>query len=224
MYKGISKLVLLSLLFTQLYSYAQTTEREISFGFRAGYVNTTLYGSYVEFSRSSTTTGTSKPVNSKSSFEIAASVYYQVYKPIFITTGIGFIQKGGDIENFTPLYPVDVTLNYLNIPVGVSVRAIQGKKFSIFADGGFVFNYEVSSEQDFKKGIDPTEETTESKFIVSYSLGGSCRYKVSETFSVQVEAHYLNDINPFFTQVIYEDLEMKTKGKVFSLGVVYKWR
>ena len=203
---------------------SQGSQREINVGFRAGYASTIIHGSYVEFSRRSVTSGPPRPVNGKIAFEVAASVYYQVYKPIFLTTGIGFIQKGGDIENFTPVYPVDITLNYLNVPLGVSLRALRWKKFTLFAEGGLIFNYEVSSKQDFKKGIDSSEETTEDKFILSYSFGGICKYRLTDRISIQGDVKFIYDINPFFTQVIYEKVEMKTKGEIYSVGVVYQWR
>lgn len=216
--------LLLTSLIATYKSVAQDSQREINFGFRAGYTSTIIHGSYVEFNRRSVTSGPPRPVNGKVSFEVAASVYYQVYKPTFIYAGIGFIQKGGDIENFTPVYPVDITLNYINIPLGVSLRAISWKKFTLFAEGGMIFNYEVSSKQDFKKGIDASEETTEDKFILSYSFGGICRYKLNDKVFIQGDVKFINDINPFFTQVIYEKVEMKTKGEVYSLGVTYQWR
>ena len=206
-------------------SAAQDSQREINFGFRVGYASTIIHGSYVEFNRRLVTSGPPRPVNGKISFEVAASVYYQVYKPIFLTTGIGFIQKGGDIENFTPVYPVDITLNYLNVPLGVAIRALSWRKFTVLAEGVMIFNYEISSEQEFKKGLG-SQETKESKFILSYSYGGSLRYKFNQKISLQGDVRVINDITPFFEQWLggYGHQEMKTKGEVYSVGVVYQWR
>jgi hypothetical protein len=199
-------------------------QKEISIGFRAGYANTFLHGREVQYQR--------RYFNNfkfveKDGFEVATTVYYQVFKPIFITSGLGFIQKGGALENTTALYPLDVTLNYINVPIGIAFRPIQGDKFSVFIEGGLIMNYEVSSNQEFKKGITGFED---SKFIVSYCYGGSLRYKLNERISLQGDLRFLGDLNAFYVDTRNDgftgnqEYPLKTKGKTVSLGVVYRWR
>lgn len=221
MHRGISKIVLLSLIFTQLSSYAQNTEREISFGFQAGYVNTTLYGSFVDHIKSHPVYD--PVVVEKVAFEISATVSYQVYKSIFTTSGIGFIQKGGSIENSGSLYPVDVTLNYLTIPVSIGIKPIKLDKFSILVSAGLINNIELSSSRDFTKGT--SGDDSNNKYTLSLSMGGSVNYRINNIISLQGDVFFINDLLPFYEwDISGEHYEMKTKGKVFSLGVVYKWR
>lgn len=221
MYRGISKIVLLSLIFTQLNSYAQTTEREISFGFRAGYVNSTLYGSFVDQIKSHPVYD--PVVVEKDAFEISATLSYQLYKSIFVISGMGFIQKGGSIENSGSLYPVDVTLNYLTIPVSIGIKPIKLDKFSILVSAGLINNFELSSSRDFTKGT--SGDDSNNKYTLSLLMGGSVNYRINNIISLQGDVFFINDLLPFYEwDISGENYEMKTKGKIFALGVVYKWR
>ncbi|MBX2968184.1 MAG: outer membrane beta-barrel protein [Cyclobacteriaceae bacterium] len=197
--------------------------RKLSLLFKAGYVVSSLHGSYVEYIRNSSF-GDPYTLRDKQGFEVAALASLQIAKPVYLVSGLGFIQKGGGIDDAS-VYPVDVTLNYLSIPLGVAINPINAGKASLFFTSGLTGNIEVFSEQEFLKGTNPDglQPEKSNTFILGYSVGGAFRYKLNETVSLQVDASALSDFTPFYERELEgRQYEMKTKGNSFSIGAVYQ--
>jgi hypothetical protein len=193
---------------------------------KAGYVMSSLYGSYVEYTRNSSF-GDPYTLRDKQGFEVAALAYLKLAKPLYLVSGIGFIQKGGAINNTNAVYPTDVTLNYLSIPIGLAINPISTGKSSLFFTTALTNNVELSSEQEFLKGTNPDGLLPEKSntFILGYSVGGAFRYELKEEVSLQIDISTLSDFTPFYERELEgRQYEMKTKGTSFSLGVVYHIR
>lgn len=196
--------------------------KKLSMLFRAGYVMSALHGSYVEYTRNSSF-GDPYILQDKQGFEVAALAYLQIAKPLYLVSGLGFIQKGGGIDDAS-VYPVDVTLSYLSIPLGVAINPINTGKASLFFTSGLTGNIELSSEQEFLKGTNPDglQPEKSNTFVLGYSVGGAFRYRLNETVSLQVDAAVLSDFTPFYERELEgRNYEMKTKGNSFSIGAVY---
>jgi hypothetical protein len=202
--------------------HAQKPGREINILFRAGYVNTSIYGSFVDLIKSSPLANNPSVVN-KNGFEISTTFSYQVYKPFFIYTRLSFIQKGGAIDHSNLTYPVDVTLNYLSIPVAVSVRPPSVYRFAASLSVGVLNNFEVSSERDFTEGTDG--EDNNRKFTLTPYMEVTLRYIIARQFALQCDVGLMNDHIPFYEwDNAGEHYEMQTRGTTISLGVVYGFR
>ncbi|MBX2966610.1 MAG: hypothetical protein KF845_10720 [Cyclobacteriaceae bacterium] len=200
--------------------------KKLSVLFRAGYVMSALHGSYVEYIRNSSF-GDPYTLQDKHGFEVAALAYLQLAKPVYLVSGLGFIQKGGAIDNTSAVYPVDVTLNYLSIPLGLAVNPVNTGKASLFFTTALTNNIELSSEQEFLKGTNPDGLLPEKSntFILGYSVGGAFRYKLNETVSLQVDVSALSDFTPFYERELEgKQYEMKTKGNSFSIGALYHFK
>lgn len=205
-------------------SYSES--KKLSVLFRAGYVISSLHGSYVEFTRNSSF-GDPYTLSDKQGFEVAALAYLQLAKPLYLVSGLGFIQTGGAINNTSAVYPTDVTLNYLSIPLGLAINPVNTGKTSLFFTTTLTNNVELSSEQEFLKGTNPDGLLLEKSntFILGYSVGGAFRYELKEEVSLQIDISTLSDFTPFYERELEgRHYEMKTKGTSFSLGVVYHLR
>lgn len=197
--------------------------KKLSVLFKAGYVMTALHGSYVEFVRNSSF-GVPYSLRDRQGFEVAALAYLQIAKPVYLVSGLGFIQKGGAIDDTSAVYPTDVALNYLLIPLGFAINPVNTGKASLFFNTSLTNNIELSSEQEFLKGTNPDGLLPEKSntFILGYSVGGSLRYKFSETVSLQIDIQALSDFTPFYERELEgKQYEMKTKGNSLSIGAVY---
>ena len=197
--------------------------KKLSVLFRAGYVISTLHGSYVEFTRNSSF-GDPYTLSDKHGFEVAALAYLQLAKPLYLVSGLGFIQKGGSINNTNAVYPTDVTLNYLSIPLGLVINPVNTGKTSLFFTTTLTNNVELSSEQEFLKGTNPDGLLPENSntFVLGYSVGGAIRYRLNEKVSLQVDATTLSHFTPFYERELEgRHYEMKVKGNSFTVGAVY---
>jgi hypothetical protein len=200
--------------------------RKLSLLFKAGYVVSSLHGSYVEYLRNSSF-GDPYSLRDKQGFEVAALAYLQLAKPLYLVSGLGFIQKGGAVNDTNAVYPTDVILNYLSIPIGLGINPINTGKFSLFFTTTLTNSIEISSEQEFLKGTNPDGLLPEKSntFILGYSVGGAFRYELKEEVSLQIDISTLSDFTPFYERELEgRHYEMKTKGTSFSLGVVYHLR
>lgn len=201
-------------------SEAFSESKKLSLLFKAGYVMSALHGSYVEYIRSSSF-GDPYTLQDKQGFEVAALGYLQIAKPLYLVSGLSFIQKGGGIDDAS-VYPVDVTLNYLSIPLGVAINPINTDKVLFFFTTALTSNVELSSEQEFLKGTNPDGVLKSNAFILGYSIGGAVRIKANDRVSLQADLSTLSDFKPFYDYKLNdEQYEMKTKGYSFSIGAVY---
>lgn len=186
-------------------------------GLRVGLSQSNIYGSFVDY------IGNFVPGNvppyrptDKQGFEFAALGYYSLGKALELNYGLGFIQKGGTLNNRDLGYTVDPTLNYLYIPIGINFKPIQLERLSVHASANLTTNIQLSSEQSYFVDY---ETAKNNKVIFGYSVGGFLRYKLTEKLVLQGDVQFLGDFNPFFTSSEQnENFEMKTNGQVFSIG------
>lgn len=200
-----------------------SSTKELSLILRAGYVSSSLYGSYVDYQRNSSF-GEPYGLKEKQGFEVGAQLYLQLFKPLYFVTGLGIIQKGGAIDDRSAVYPVDVTLTYLSVPLALAINPINTNKVSLFFTTGLTNNIELSSKQEFLKGTNPDGLLPEESntFILGYAMGGAIRYKLNDAISLQADAQVMADFTPFYERDLGGNhYEMKTKGNSFSAGVVY---
>jgi hypothetical protein len=196
--------------------------------FKASYAATSVYGSMIDVTLNNQYGIQKARAVAKSSFEVGAQVQQQVYKWIYLQSGLGLIQKGGAVEHSTAMYPIDVTLTYLYLPAYFVIKPAIGKKLSGSLQSGLDLNFELASKQDFTKGVKPGYESN--KFIPAFSVGASITYQLNEHLSLIAGYRHINDLKNFYknsevgsflgdTYVI--EYTMKTKGNIASVGVVY---
>lgn len=196
--------------------------RGLNLSLQAGFVVSGVTGSYVTFLQESSSSSP-YPLTNKNGFEVLATASYSLTNLLSVSTGAGFVQKGGTIEDTGSVYPVDVTLNYLEVPVNLILNPVATESFSLSLMAGVVNNFELSSEQEFLKGTLAGDNETSNTFILSYSFGGIVNCKLNEKFGLRAEAKLVHDITPFYERDLNDlHYEMKTKSQVFSLGVNYK--
>ena len=104
-----------------------SNSRKFYYSFDAGYVNSTIYGGYVENEKylSSLGYGDAKVINNQGLF-FSASIYGQIYKKLYARTGLTLQQKGGAIKNTGTSYPPLVGIKVqLEVPIAESEEFIE---------------------------------------------------------------------------------------------------
>jgi hypothetical protein len=189
--------------------------------FNVGYVNSKLYGSYVD--RLLNANLQSFPMAQKNAGGIETSflVTAKLFKFASLKSGIGFTQQGGEITHSPFVYPIDVKLNYLTIPLGVGFNTTM-RKTNLAVEGGVQLAFEISSSQDFRKGISNFYEQKNETTIPSYFLGGSLVHDINGAWGIEFSYRFVNAMKPFYTQEYLGQVrDMSTRAQSFSVGVIY---
>jgi hypothetical protein len=197
-----------------------------SFGLDIGYNESELYGSFKDelYEGSATDYEPSKfKAVGKNAKDIDLTVYIKLYKFFYIKTGLGYTQHGGKFLGTRLWYPVDVTLDYISVPVGVGVNPVVYRALSVALDGGFQFSQELSSEQEFVKGIGP--RVHQNRVVYGYFCSGSVIGSISSRWAIRASYRYTKALRPFHENEIaygkWHGLELSSKATAFSGGVIY---
>jgi len=227
-YMGNIKPLVLSISFVLLHIFASAQDslklldHGFTLRFNIGYVTSELYGSYVERLVNANLQGFPMAEKNAGGLETNFLVTARLFKFMSIKSGIGFTQHGGKIEHSPFVYPIDVKLAYLTIPLGISLNTTM-RKTNLAVDGGVQYAFEISSSQDFQKGITSSEykqsnETT----IPTYFLGASLLHDINGTWGIEFSYRFVNGLKPFYTQQYRDQVrELSTRAQSFSVGVIY---
>ncbi|MCD9015470.1 hypothetical protein [Parachryseolinea silvisoli] len=197
-----------------------------SLGLDIGYNESELYGSFKDEINEGSATDYEpsrfKAVG-KNAKDFDLTVYLKLYKFFYVKTGLGYTQHGGKFLNTRLSYPVDVTLDYLNVPVGVGVNPVVYGPLSVALDIGFQFSQELSSEQEFVKGIGP--RVHQNRFVSGYFWSGSVIGSISSRWAIRASYRYTKALRPFHENEIaygkWDGLELSSKATAFSGGIIF---
>ena len=208
-------------------SYAQffvpPDDSKLHIGFNAGFVQSEIEGSFVDYELSRNLAGKRPEVHGKDGIEVEAVVTMKIFKFLYCKTGIGYNEQGGEIRHNDLVYPMDIKLSYLDIPATVGVHMVRLKKLSVAAEGGIQLNQEISPEQNFKKGV--ISKNWSNTFIPAATYGLSAAYKVNDRISIRGSYKFMKAIRPFYEHEYFDSrISMNTVAESFSGGVLISLR
>lgn len=196
---------------------------KIHIAVNAGYVQSEIEGSFVDYELSRNLAGKRPELHGKNGIEAEVSLNIKIFKFLYCKTGIGYNEQGGEIKYNDLVYPMDIKLSYLDVPVSVGVHLVRLKKISVAAEGGIQFNQEISPEQNFKKGVIAKNWST--SFIPAVTYGLYARYKISPKLSIQGSYKYMKALKPFYEHEYFDSrISMNTVAESFSAGVLVSLR
>lgn len=196
-------------------------DRRFTVRFNVGYVNSEIYGSFVDVFLNAKLQGVHMTEKNAGGIETNFLVTAKLFKFASVKSGIGFTQHGGQILHSPWVYPVDVKLNYLTIPLGLSLNTTL-RKTNLAVDGGMQYAFEISSSQDFQKGISSSYKQSNQTTIPSYYLGASLLHDINGRWGLEFSYRFVNGLKSFYTRQYNEEVqEMSTRAQSFSVGVVY---
>ena len=197
-----------------------------TFGIDVGYNSSELYGSFKDELNEGTATNYEpskfKAVG-KNAVDVDLNIFIKLSKIVYIKTGFGYTEHGGKFLNTRLTYPVDVTLDYVNVPLGVGINPVIFRRFSVALEGGFHYGLELSSEQEFVKGIGP--KVHQNRYIPGYFFSGSILGSISSHWAIKASYRYSKALRPFHENETrygkWDGLQLSSKATAFSVGVVY---
>ncbi|MBT1688994.1 PQQ-binding-like beta-propeller repeat protein [Dawidia soli] len=198
--------------------------RKWSVGFDVGYSESRIFGSYADFAQRWYGSQYKRAPEWLSRKAVMAdlTVYKKLFSFVYIKSGVGYTRHGGGLTNTSLVFPMDITLDYITVPLGVGVNPRIFKSVSVALDGGFCAGFELSSSQDFQKGVAPGIPQTNNTFIPNYFWSGSVLYPINARCAVKAAYRYVKALKPFYENGEGEYLtEESSKANAFSAGIVY---
>lgn len=185
----------------------------------AGYIQSKIAGSFVDYQMTHYF-GRKPELVGQGGIEAEASVRVNVFNFLYAKTGLGYNEQGGEIKYNNLVYPIDVKLRYVHVPVSIGVYLLTVNKFSVAAEGGIQFNQEISSDQEFKKGnINKNQSKT---FVPAYTYELLIQYRISDLWKIQGSYKRLNSLNNFYKEDYFDSyVSMKTNAESYSVGVLW---
>jgi len=148
-----------------------------------------------------------------------------MYRFLYLKSGLGYTQHAGKIAHTRLTYPIDVTLEYMSVPLGVGINPVY-KGVSLAAEGGLLGNFELRSTQDFQKGVWPGLRQTNHSFIPNFYWSGSALCSITSRWAIRASYRYVKALRPFYENgggpgTGRGETTMSTKASAFSGGLVY---
>lgn len=181
----------------------QEQSTRVSYGIRQG------ISSYYIFDRGQSAIG-AKNIDKRIGFETGLELRFIFRKYFFLSTGINYLQKGGQLQGDDP-----VKLNYLSLPLIIGVSPIKTDMLTVSIETGLGFDRQI-------KAVNPYENSTTNEFHTAYKNVGSLMYG----FEVSTDA--INKLTMFLSYRKWEDArfydqnysrELVTNGQSLSIGV-----
>ncbi len=168
-------------------------------GLDVGYNKSTIFGSYVDYFLEDTPAqGWEKSeVISKNATEVDFTISRGIYRYLYLKSGLGYTQHAGKIAHTRLTYPIDVTLEYMSVPLGVGINPAY-KGVSLAAEGGLLGNFELRSTQDFQKGVWPGLRQTNHSFIPNFYWSGSALCSITSRWAIRASYRYVKALRPFY--------------------------
>jgi hypothetical protein len=178
------------------------------YGIRQGITAFTIYGSGVEV-----VGGNNAVLKKRIGFETGLELRFIFQKYFFLTTGLNFQQKGGQINGDNP-----VELNYFSIPVIIGVSPIKTDFFTLSLEGGIGFERQVKSQNPyyFPNNPDATEHIDAASYMHGFEISTDAIKRLTLFLS------YRKWSDARFLELDTRNNELLTKGETFSAGIRFR--
>lgn len=203
--------------------FSPPDQSKLQIGFSAGYVQSEIEGSFVDYELSRNLAGKRPELHGKEGIEIDVTLKMKIFKFLYGKTGIGYNEQGGEIRHNDVVYPMDIKLSYLHVPVTVGVHLVRIKRISLAAEGGIQFNLEISPEQNFKKGV--ISKNWSNAFVPTTTYGLSALYEINNRVSIRGSYKFMSALKPFYEHEYFDSrISMNTVAQVYSAGALISLR
>lgn len=197
--------------------FTSPDENKIHITFTGGYVQSEIKGSFVDYQLGHYF-GNKPELYGRDGIEIEALMNLRINRFLYAKTGIGYNEQGGEVRHNDLVYPVDITLRYVHLPISIGAYLLTLNRLTLAAEGGFQLNQEISSNQDFKKGT--LNKNWSATFIPAYTYRVLIQYQINQKMSIQGSYKYVDSLKPFYEEEYFtSSIEMSTEAKSYSVGV-----
>jgi hypothetical protein len=195
------------LAFTSAFKYADATEkkRKISVALRQGLFSSTLFGEGVDHANA----GNAR-VRRRTGYEAGVEICVAIRKYFFVSTGLNYLQKGGQISGEDP-----VKADYISVPLIVGVSPLVSRHVSLSFYGGIGLNKVVNL-------VNPYQKFFQSHLDMEYDIGSSLFYGIEGALRISEKISLLLTYRNFWdnsTVFDLNNLSFSTRGYSLSTGL-----
>lgn len=221
-------LLLLACLFLHLHSFSQVASDSTAvkkskhlFGFSTGVTSTSLSGTEVDLMMSS---DPSAHMASKPGIEMAFVYKYEPINFLYLKTGAGIVKKKSEALGTMFTDPLDVSLNFLNIPLVIGLQPVnaQNAGWGFALETGLAANIDAGSSNGNEGGLHPDNKVSMRTVTPSFLVGANLEIKLSKEMFLVLNYRASKDMKDYYDRVYtwYDWQENKHTQYHFTYRVV----